>query len=562
MLQATTPNRAPFAFVDRPFENPAPAQGAALLRDPRFNKGTAFTEAERDALGLRGLLPPYVCSMEEQVQRVLENLHRAADPLARYVLLTALQDRNETLFYRVVAENPDEMMPIIYTPTVGAACLQFGHIYRRSRGLFVSAQDRGRIAQVLRNWPEPEPRIIVVTDGERILGLGDLGCNGMGIPVGKLALYTACAGVPPRACLPIMLDVGTSNETLRNDPLYLGLRRSRLTGAEFDAFIEEFVTATQTVFPGVVIQWEDFANHNAFRLLETYRERVCSFNDDIQGTAAVTVAGIFSALRMTQRPLAQQTFLCLGAGEAATGISDLLVNAMMAEGLTEQAARQRCWLVDSKGLVVASRAVLAQHKLPYAHAHDPMTDLAEIIDVLRPTALIGVSAIAGAFTREVIKTMARINEQPIIFALSNPTSKSECTAEQAYMYSGGRALFASGSPFAPVALDGMTYVPRQGNNSYIFPGVGLGAIACRARKVTDAMFMAAARALAEQVSAEDLAQGSLYPPLSQVREVSARIAAAVAAVAFHDGLAGIDRPADLLGFIRTQMYAPEYAQYA
>jgi malate dehydrogenase (oxaloacetate-decarboxylating)(NADP+) len=276
----------------------------------------------------------------------------------------------------------------------------------------------------------------------------------------------------------------------------------------------------------------------------------------------VTVAGIFSALRMTQKPLAQQTFLCLGAGEAATGISDLLVNAMMAEGLTEQAARQRCWLVDSKGLVVASRAGLAHHKLPYAHAHEPMTDLAEIIDVLRPTALIGVSAIAGAFTREVIKTMARINEQPIIFALSNPTSKSECTAEQAYMYSGGRALFASGSPFAPVTLDGMTYVPRQGNNSYIFPGVGLGAIACRARKVTDAMFMAAARALAEQVSAEDLAQGSLYPPLSQVREVSARIAAAVAAVAFHDGLAGIDRPADLLGFIRTQMYAPEYAQYA
>ncbi len=561
MLHATTPSRAPFAFVDRPFENPAPAQGAALLRDPRFNKGTAFTEAERDALGLRGLLPPYVCSMDEQVQRVLENLHRAADPLARYVLLAALQDRNETLFYRVIAEKPDEMMPIIYTPTVGAACLQFGHIYRRSRGLFVSAQDRGRIEQVLRNWPEPEPRIIVVTDGERILGLGDLGCNGMGIPVGKLALYTACAGVPPRACLPIMLDVGTNNEALRNDPLYLGLRRPRLTGSEFDAFVDEFVAATQKVFPGVVIQWEDFANHNAFRLLETYRERVCSFNDDIQGTAAVTVAGIFSALRVTQQPLAQQTFLCLGAGEAATGISDLLVNAMMAEGLTEQAARQRCWLVDSKGLVVASRSGLAHHKLPYAHAHEPMTDLVEIIDVLRPTALIGVSAIPGAFTREVIKTMARINEQPIIFALSNPTSKSECTAEQAYMYSGGRALFASGSPFDPVLLDGVQYVPRQGNNSYIFPGVGLGAIASRTRKVTDAMFMAAARALAEQVSAEDLAQGSLYPPLSQVREVSARIAAAVAAVAFHDGLAGIERPSDLLGFIRSQMYAPEYAQY-
>jgi malate dehydrogenase (oxaloacetate-decarboxylating)(NADP+) len=560
MLRAKA-SHAPFAFVDRPFENAAPAEGAGLLRDPRFNKGTAFSEAERDALGLRGLLPPHVCTMDEQVQRVLENLHRVADPLAKFILLTSLQDRNEALFYRVVSENPDEMMRLIYTPTVGAACQQFGHIYRRSRGLFISADDRGRIEQVLRNWPEPDPRIIVVTDGERILGLGDLGCNGMGIPVGKLALYTACAGVPPRACLPVMLDVGTNNETLRNDPLYLGLRRPRLTGAQFDALVEEFVAATQKVFPGVVIQWEDFANHNAFRLLQTYRDRVCSFNDDIQGTAAVTVAGVFSALRVTHKPLAQQTFLCLGAGEAATGISDLLVNAMMAEGLDEPSARARCWLVDSKGLVVKSRGDLAEHKLPYAHAHDPMTDLVQIIDVLRPTALIGVSAIAGAFTREVIKTMARINDRPIIFSLSNPTSKSECTAEQAYMYSGGRALFASGSPFGPVTLDGTTFVPRQGNNSYIFPGVGLGAIACKARRVTDAMFMAAARALAEQVSAEDLAQGSLYPPLAQVRDVSARIAAAVAAVAFHDGLAGIDPPPDLLAHVRGLMYEPRYTEY-
>jgi malate dehydrogenase (oxaloacetate-decarboxylating)(NADP+) len=559
MLQAKP--RAPFAFVDRPFENPAPAEGASLLRDPRFNKGTAFSEAERDALGLRGLLPPHVCTMDEQVQRVLENLERLADPLAKYILLGALQDRNETLFYRVVADHPDQMMPLIYTPTVGAACQQFGHIYRRSRGLFISAEDRGRMEQVLRNWPEPEPRIIVVTDGERILGLGDLGCNGMGIPVGKLALYTACAGVPPRACLPITLDVGTNNVALRDDPLYLGLRRARLTGAEYDSFIDEFVAATQKVFPGVVLQWEDFANHNAFRLLSTYRDRICSFNDDIQGTAAVTVAGIFSALRLTQRPLGEQTFLCYGAGEAATGISDLLVNAMVAEGLTEQSARERCWLVDSKGLVVAARDGLAAHKRPYAHAHEPMTDLAQIIDVLRPTALIGVSAIAGAFTREVIKIMARINERPIVFALSNPTSKAECTAEQAYMYSGGRALFASGSPFAPVTLDGVRFVPRQGNNSYIFPGVGLGAIACKARSVTDAMFMAAARALAEQVSAEDLAQGSLYPPLSQVREVSARIAAAVGAVAFHDGLAGIEPPPDLLAHVRGLMYEPAYPQY-
>lgn len=557
----TTSAHAPFAFIDRPFESPAPAQGQALLRDPRINKGTAFTEAERDALGLRGLLPPHVCTMDEQVQRVVENLHRSDSALARYIMLSALQDRNETLFYRVVSENPDEIMPIIYTPTVGAACQQFGHIYRRPRGLFISAQDRGRIEHVLRNWPEPEPRIIVVTDGERILGLGDLGANGMGIPIGKLAIYTACAGVHPRACLPIMLDVGTNNTALHTDPLYLGLRQPRLTGAEYDAFIEEFVAATQKVFPGVVLQWEDFANHNAFRLLEKYRDRVYSFNDDIQGTAAVTVAGIFSALRVTRAPLSRQTFLCLGAGEAATGISDLLVSAMVAEGLSEAEARGRCWLIDSKGLVVASRSGLAQHKLPYAHPHDPMTDLVEIIDVLRPTALIGVSAIAGAFTRDVIQTMAHINEQPIIFALSNPTSKSECTAEAAYSDSGGRALFASGSPFAPVELDGLRYVPRQGNNSYIFPGVGLGAIACKARRVTDSMFMAAARALAEQVSADDLAQGSLYPPLAGVREVSARIAAAVAAVAFHDGLAGIDPPSDLLGFIRAQMYEPRYVEY-
>jgi malate dehydrogenase (oxaloacetate-decarboxylating)(NADP+) len=557
----TTAARAPFAFIDRPFEDAAPARGAALLRDPRFNKGTAFTEAERDALGLRGLLPPHVCTMEEQVQRVLENLRRSDSALARYIMLSALQDRNETLFYRVVSENPDEIMPIIYTPTVGAACQQFGHIYRRPRGLFINAQDRGRIEHVLRNWPEPEPRIIVVTDGERILGLGDLGANGMGIPIGKLALYTACAGVHPRACLPIMLDVGTSNTALHADPLYLGLRQPRLSGAVYDAFIEEFVAAVLKVFPGVVLQWEDFANHSAFRLLEKYRDRVCSFNDDIQGTAAVTVAGIFSALRVTRAPLSQQTFLCLGAGEAATGISDLLVSAMVAEGLSEAEARGRCWLIDSKGLVVASRSGLAQHKLPYAHRHDPMTDLVEIIDVLRPTALIGVSAIAGAFTRDVIKTMAHINQRPIIFALSNPTSKSECTAEAAYSASGGRALFASGSPFAPVELDGQRHVPRQGNNSYIFPGVGLGAIACKARRVTDSMFMAAARALAEQVSADDLAQGSLYPPLAGVREVSARIAAAVAAVAFHDGLAGIDPPSDLLGFIRAQMYEPRYVEY-
>jgi malate dehydrogenase (oxaloacetate-decarboxylating)(NADP+) len=400
--------------------------------------------------------------------------------------------------------------------------------------------------------------MIVVTDGERILGLGDLGANGMGIPIGKLALYTACAGVHPRGCLPVMLDVGTNNDTLRNDPLYLGLRQRRLTGAAYDELVEELIVATQKVFPGVVVQWEDFANHNAFRLLAKYRDRICCFNDDIQGTASVTVAGILSALRVTRKPICEQTFLCMGAGEAATGISDLLVGAMVAEGLDKAAARKRCWLFDSKGLVVANRGELAEHKRPYAHAHAPVAGFAEAVRQLKPTALIGVSATAGAFTREAVTAMAQINERPIIFALSNPTSKSECTAEEAYAWTDGRALFASGSPFAPVTVGGKRFVPRQGNNSYIFPGVGLGVIASKSRRVTEAMFMAAARTLAEQVSAEDLAQGSLYPPLAQVLEVSARIAAAVAAIAFHDGLAGVERPADLLAFVRQQMYSPSY----
>jgi len=549
----------------RPLPPPLPEwfpRGTALLRDPTLNKGTAFTEDERDALGLRGLLPPHICTQEDQVARVLENFHRLQTPLAKYILIEALQDRNEALFFRVIVENPDEMMPIIYTPTVGLACQQFGHIYRRPRGLFISAADRGRIAQVMRNWPHREAAMIVVTDGERILGLGDLGANGMGIPIGKLALYTACAGLHPRRCLPVMLDVGTNNEALLRDPLYLGLRQKRLAGAGLDELVEEFVEATQEVFPGIVVQFEDFANHNAFRLLDRYRDRICCFNDDIQGTASVTVAGIFSALRVTRKKMSEQTFLCLGAGEAATGISDLLVSAMVAEGMDEPAARRRCWMVDSKGLVVATRQGLAAHKLPYAHDHAPIADFLGAVRALRPTAIIGVGATPGMFTRDVIEEMSRLNERPIVFALSNPTSKSECTAEQAYGWSGGRALFASGSPFDPVMLDGRRFVPRQGNNSYIFPGVGLGVVTVRASRVTDEMFMAAARTLAEHVSEADLAQGSLYPPLNRVRDVSAHIAAAVADVAYRSDLAGVERPADLLDYMRSQMYEPRYVSYA
>jgi len=536
-------------------------RGMALLRDPSLNKGSAFTARERDVLGLTGLLPPHVSSQEEQVERVLENFRRLDSPLERFIMLQSLQDRNEALFYRVVMENPDEMMPVIYTPTVGLACQEYGHIYRSPRGLYVSAEDRGQVASVLRNWPYRDAKIIVVTDGERILGLGDLGASGMGIPIGKLALYTSCAGVHPRRCLPVMFDIGTNNESLLEDPLYLGLRRRRLAGTEYDELMAEFLEATQEVFPGVVVQFEDFANHNAFRLLQTYRDRLPCFNDDIQGTAAVTLAGILSALRVTNRPLRDQTFLFLGAGEAATGIADLLTSALVAEGMEEGVARRRSWMVDSRGLVVRGRSALAEHKRPYAHEHPPLVSFLEAVEVLRPTAIIGVGAVAGAFTREVIESMARLNDRPIVFALSNPTSRAECTAEQAYAWSDGRALFASGSPFDPLDVGGRRFVPRQGNNSYIFPGVGLGAVAVQASRVTDGMFMVAARALAETVRDEDLAQGSLFPALARVREVSARIAVAVAEVAFAEELAGIECPADLEAWVEAQMYDPEYVSY-
>jgi malate dehydrogenase (oxaloacetate-decarboxylating)(NADP+) len=548
------PNNAPAG-------TPAHPRGIELLRDPALNKGTAFTDAERDALGLRGLLPPLVATQEEQVGRILENLRRVPDPLDKYIRLEALHTRNEALFYRVLLEHPDEMMPIIYTPTVGLACQRFGHIYTRPRGMYITAADRGRVAAVLRNWPYPEVDIVVVTDGERILGLGDLGANGMGIPVGKLALYSACAGVHPNRTLPVTLDVGTNNPGLLEDPLYLGLKQRRLTGPDYDALVEEFMVATQALYPGVVVQFEDFANHNAFRMLRKYRERACAFNDDIQGTAAVALAGVLSALRVTGGRMRDQKFLFMGAGEAATGISDLLCTAMQADGLSEQAARERLWLFDSRGLVVRRRSDLAEHKLAYAHDHAPVGTFPVAVEALRPTGIVGVAAVGGTFTEPVLRKMAEINPRPIVFALSNPTSKSECTAEQAYRWTDGRGLFACGSPFDPVTLHGRTHVPRQGNNSYIFPGVGLGAIAVKARRITDAMFLAAARALSEQVTGEDLAQGSLYPPLANVREVSAHIAAAVAEVAYAEGLADRPRPADLLGHVRSQMYDPTYRSY-
>lgn len=532
--------------------------GLALLREPLLNKGLAFSDEEREALGLRGLLPPRVLTQEQQVARVLEQLRRLPTDLDKYMSLNALHDRNQALFFRVIHEHPDEMMPIIYTPTVGLACQRYSEIYQRPRGIFISAHDRGRVAEVLRNWPRRDVRVIVVTDGERILGLGDLGANGMGIPVGKLALYTACAGVAPELCLPVTIDVGTNNEALLADPIYIGLNERRLRGAAYDALIDEFMTAAREEFPGCVVQFEDFANANAFRLLAKYRERQCCFNDDIQGTASVALAGLYSALRVTGAPLRDQRILFLGAGEAATGIADLAVAAMESEGLSQAEARRRCWLVDSKGLVVASRTDLVEHKRHYAHDHPPAGDFVTAVQALRPTAIIGVAAAGKAFTREVVESMARINARPIIFALSNPTSKAECTAEEAYQWSDGRALFACGSPFGPVYYAERTFVPRQGNNAYIFPAVGLGLIASGATRVTDAMFLVAARTLAAQVTDEDLDQGSLYPPLTAIRRVSARIAVAVAEQAYVEDLATVPRPADLLAHVEAQMYEPAY----
>ena len=536
--------------------------GVALLHEPLLNKGTAFTAKERDKLGLHGLLPPRIHTQEEQAQRFLTHLRQLPNNLEKFIDLNALHDRNEALFFRVISDHPDEIMPLIYTPTVGLACQQFGHIFQRPRGLFISAKDRGRIANLLGNWPYRDVGIIVVTDGERILGLGDLGANGMGIPVGKLSLYTGCAGVHPQRCLPVALDAGTDNEVLRNDPFYIGVKHKRLRGKRYDELVDEFVTAVQDVFPGALIQFEDFANTNAFRLLHKYRERVCTFNDDIQGTAAVALAGLYSALRITGGTLREQRILCLGAGEAATGICDLVVAAAIEEGASESAARRVCWLFDSRGLVVASRKDLAEHKLTYAHDHPALADFVAALEILKPTAIIGVAAVGGTFTEKVLEAMARINERPIVFALSNPTSKAECTADQAYRGTAGRAIFASGSPFDPVTLNGQSFVSRQGNNSYIFPGVGLGVIASRARRVTDEMFLAAARTLARETTQSDLDQGSVYPPLADIREVSARIATAVSEVAYQRRLTSRRRPRNVLADVRSQMYDPRYPRYA
>ena len=533
-------------------------RGEELLNDPILNRGTGFSVAERDRLGLHGLLPARVETLEQQVDRVVENCAAKPSDLERYIFLMALQDQNETLFYRTILKRLKDYMPLIYTPTVGEAALKYGSIFRRPRGLYITADDRGRVEAVLRNWADRDPRVIVATDGGRVLGLGDLGANGMTISIGKLALYTAVGGIPPAATLPIVVDVGTDNEELRGRPFYLGLHRRRLTQTPYLELMDEFVEAVQRVFPQAMLQFEDFATDNAIALLERYRNDMCTFNDDIQGTAGVTLAGLIAALRVTGGKLKEQTLLFVGAGSANIGIANLVAGAIADEGMDLAEARRRCWFMDSKGLIVAGRDRVKPHALSYAHKHEPVAGIAEAIEALRPNVLIGATGQRGIFSREVIEAMARSHERPVVFALSNPTSRSEATAEEVYGWSGGRAVFASGSPFDPVTVEGKTLVPGQSNNVYIFPGIGLGVMACRIRRVTDGMFRVAAQAVAEAVTEANLSQGSLFPELERIREVSLEIAVAISRLAFEQGLSGIDEPPDLRQHIAACMYEPSY----
>lgn len=535
--------------------------GRDVLLDPALNRSTGFTEPQKEALALTGLVPDVFESLDTQLQRVLRHLALKTTDLDRYIYLTNLLDHNETLFYKTVMSDPARFLPIVYDPTIGEACLEFGHIYRQPRGLYLSLERRGKVRDVLRHWPEQDVRVICVTNGGRILGLGDLGANGMGIPIGKLQLYTAAAGVPPRGLLPLLIDVGTNNETLLADPLYLGLRRKRPPTEELYAFVDEFVGAVQEVFPGCCIHFEDWTGVDAVHLLARYREKVCCFNDDVQGTAGITLAGMYNACRVKGTRLADESYLFLGAGSAGIGLADLLCAALVEEGLTPEAARAKVHLFDVAGLLECGRTDLFDFQRPYAHPHAPMprNDFAAAVQEFRPTTLIGVSTTGGAFTREVVTAMAQVNERPVILALSNPTDKAECTAEQAYRWSEGRALFAAGVQFDPVVFGGRTYRPGQANNFYIFPAVGLAIVATRARRVTDRMFLRAAKAVAGQVTPDQLGQGLLYPPQADILETEIKTAVGVAERIFDDGLAGVERPADIEAFLRAQVYVPQYA---
>jgi malate dehydrogenase (oxaloacetate-decarboxylating)(NADP+) len=508
-------------------------------------------------------VPPRVVGQAEQVKRVLENYHNKSDPLEKFIYLTALHDRNETLYYRVLVDNLMEMTPIVYTPVVGDACQQFGHIYRKQRGMYISLNDKGHIRQMFENWHAAEVDVIVVSDGSRILGLGDLGANGMGIPIGKLALYVAGGGIFPCKTLPIIIDTGTNNQALLDDPLYLGLNQKRCGDDEYYELIDEFVSAVIRKWPKALIQWEDFTNDHAFPLLEKYRDKVLSFNDDIQGTGAVALSGLLGAMRMKGEKLSEQRIVFYGAGSAAVGIADMIVAGIVEEsGISEAAARKQFWLMDSQGLVVTNGPrELQAHKIPYARDEEQVEQLLDVVKKVKPTILVGVSGQGQSFSEDIIKEMQAHVDEPIVFALSNPTSKSECTAEQAYRWTNGNAIFASGSPFDPVRMQGKIFVPGQGNNMFIFPGVGLGATLCRSKKVTNGMFYSAAKALAEMVTEEELALRTVYPDLRKIRRISANIAAQVCEMAFEAGLAQIDRPDDILEFVKSKMYEPDYPPY-
>jgi malate dehydrogenase (oxaloacetate-decarboxylating)(NADP+) len=532
--------------------------GIELLNDPERNKGTAFTEDERRRYGLEGLLPTSSESLDRQVERVLGHLDAKQTDLERYIYLIGLLDRNETLFYRTVMSDPARFIPILYDPTVADACLTFGHLYRRARGMYITRHMKGRIAEVLRNWPERDVRFICVSTGGRILGLGDIGANGMGIPIGKLQLYTACAAVPPQHLLPVLLDIGTTNDVLRADPLYLGMREKPPSEAELDDLAEEFVQAVQKVFPGCCIHFEDWKGTDAIRMLNRYRDKVLCYNDDIQGTASVCLAGVITALQILDKNLIDQRFLFLGAGSAGIGIANLIVSAMEMKGLSADAARSRISLFDVNGLLEQTRTDLSEAQKPYAHEAAPSKDLVKTIDTLKPTILIGVSTKGGAFTQGVVEAMSRINERPVIFALSNPTNKAECSAEQAYAWSNGKALFAAGVQFPDVRLNGTVFHPGQANNFYIFPAIGLATYVARPRRLNDECFIVAAEATADQIGPNLRIKGMLFPSQSNILETELTTATRVAEFMFDTGLAQVERPRAIRPWIESQLYKPEY----